>query len=1319
MCISAILLPKIRFSFNYLTCSRKIMYFAKHLDNKKNMRLHKKISIFTLFVTICTISEGIAQKTVQRTLRWEQSEIANADEKTFRTVESFQGAIYNFLQKDMPIYTEKFDGSFTNVKIINPVYQVVKTESIKKLSNTLKESHEITIQNVLERKKEQTIISIVPFRKSRDGNVEKLISFSLEFTSGAAQRTNASRTYANASVLKDGQWFKMGIGSSGMYKLTYDDLSKMGIAVDQINPRNIRIYGNGGGILAESSTVARYDDLQESAIIIVGENDGVFNREDYILFYGYGPNNTSYDAVNKVLLNTTNPYSTESFYFLNFDIGIGKRMQNQASNTLAVTDIANDYNYFEVYEKNYSTGVNATIKSGRERYGEEFNNVTSYDFNFNIPNVITSKPLRVRADLLGRVQDPRTSYFDIKYNGNVVSRLNCPGVEFSYDAAYGAVVTTGFLTLTPSENININIEYSKPDITALGYLNFIWINAFRELRMISNQLNFRNLETLGPNRITQFNLIANNASNTSVLDLSNKLEPKLQEFSIAGNQLSFITSTDVVKEFFAFEGNNFPAPRFVSKIENQNLHALGQYDFIIITHPDFKSEAERLAEFRRTNNNLRTLVVIPDHIYNEFGSGAQDASAIRDFMKMFYDRAGTNESEMPKYLLLFGDGSYDNIGYVKPNTNYIVTFESRNSTAPFGSYVSDDFFGLLDDVEGNWDLTSFPTYGSTALDVAVGRLPVQTPLQAKQMVDKILHYSNPETFGDWRNKYVMIVDDQDFNLHILHSESHTNIINSRTKDFNIDKIYMDSYQQISTPAGNRFPEVNAAFNQRVNTGALVINYIGHGGENGLAHEKVLTIEDINSWKGYDNMPVLLTATCSFSRWDDPLFQSAGELSLLNPNGGAIAMYTTTRIVYANENKSINEAFLKSLFDSTNVGGTNTLGDIFRKSKNFNGLGLTINQRNFTLLGDPSLPFATPKYSVITDSINGKSVIETTDTLKALNIVTIKGHIADRNGNPLNNLNGVVYPTVYDKMTEQKTLGQDRESVVTSYNVRKNIIYKGKASVQNGKFRYTFVVPKDITYSVGKGRLSYYARLGDVDANGSNDSILVGGSSNNTVSDAEGPQMQVFLNDENFAPGGMTGDRPVLIVKMKDQNGVNTVGNGIGHNITATLTSGLKSQKIDLNEFYESTLDNYQEGEIRYPMQKLEPGNYKLTVKAWDVVNNSSEISTEFSVVESSKFNINRVYNYPNPFTTSTGFQFEHNRPGEQLKVMVQIFTVSGRLVKTIEQEMLASGSRISNILWDAKDDFGDKLGKGVYVYRLKVKAADGSVADKYQKLVLF
>jgi len=1286
--------------------------------------MYRLIAIIAFFSVFCANTNSFAQNSSARKIQWEMATISNNDGKTSQQLESFSDATFDYAYKNLSFYTEKFKGSYQSFEIVNPKYELAlqKFDDIQK--SLISTEATLEFNPVYERKSVSTLIRILPYRKNESGKIEKLVSFEIRAISGSAKAAanQVARTYTSNSVLQSGNWYKLGIGTTGIYKLGYEQLQNLGIAVDQINPKNIRVYGNGGGILPEGNYIARYDDLQENAIQVIGEDDGVFNKGDYILFYAKGPNNVSIDYNNKVLQNNTNPYTTESFYFITSDLGIGKRMSTQASSTSTPTVNINDYNYFEYYEKSYNTGVNATIKSGRDRYGEEFNNQTSYDFNFNIPDIITSKTLKVRADLIGRVQYPGSSSFQVKYNGALVSTINCSGVEFTYDEAYGNIVTTGYMNLSPTENIGLNITYNKPDITALGYLNFIWVNAYRNLKMLGEQMSFRSIESFGSGIVAQYNFIANNPASTTILDVTDKINPKIQQVIASGNTLSYVLAGNEMKEFYAFSGTNFSSPRLAGKIANQNLHALGQYDFIIITHPDFKSEADRLAEFRLANNNLRTLVVLPNDIYNEFGSGAQDATAIRDFIKMFYDRAGSNTNEMPKYLLLFGDGSYDNLGVVKSNTNYIVTFESRNSTTPFGSYVSDDYFGLLDDQEGDWDTNPSASYGAIALDVAVGRLPVQSPLQARQMVDKIVHYNNIETFGDWRNKYVLIADDQDDNLHLNHSEGHAAIIRSRNKDFNIDKVYLDSYQQISTPSGNRYPEVNAAFNQRVNSGALVINYIGHGGENGLAHEKILTIDDINRWKGLDNMPVLLTATCSFSRWDDPSFQSAGELCLLNPNGGAIAMFTTTRIVYANENKTINEAFVKSLFDSTNVGGTNTLGDIFKNSKNYRGLGLSINQRNFTLLGDPSLPFATPKYKVITESINNKAMnASDVDTIKALSTIQIKGYIADKNGNILTNYNGVVYPAVYDKKNSQKTLGQDKGfsgSNITSYEVQKNVIYKGKASVQNGRFTFSFVVPRDISYSIGYGRLSYYAQLGTVDANGAYDSVLVGGSFNSSTTDVQGPEMNVFLNDENFASGGITGESPMLIVKLNDEHGVNTVGNGIGHNITATLTNNGEVQKIDLNEYYESTLDSYQSGEIKYPFAKLAAGKYTLSIKAWDVFNNSSEKTTEFTVLDSKNFSIDKVYNYPNPFTTTTGFQFEHNRPGDNLSVMIQVFSVSGRLVKTIQQEVGNSGSRVANITWDGKDEYGDKLARGVYVYRLKAKASNGNIADQYQKLVI-
>ncbi len=1287
------------------------------------MRKYHFNLILVIFCTFGALNTVSAQSILSKKLTWRSSEILAPDQTNSIKLESFDGAVFDYRYKNLSFYTERIKGSFHSVEIIQAQYETLSQPLSKEQKDSISSSPKIYSGLVYDRKVAHTLIRILPYRINSNGTVEKLVSFQIRMLPLALKSTgNASRVYASNSVLKNGEWFKMGISSSGMYKITYDDLAKLGLYVDQINPKNIRIYGNGGGIVPEANYITRYDDLQENAIQVIGEEDGKFNPGDYILFYGRGPNETTVDINNNIIQNTTNPYSYESFYFLNVDKGAGKRMSIQANDPNTATQTIDDYNYFAYHEKNYSTGLNTTIKSGRERYGEEFNNQTVYDFNFNIPDVVTSKATKIRVDLLARVQYPYTSSFVIKANGTKVSTMICEGVKFSYEWPYGNTASTGNLTIATSENINLNIQYNRPDISAIGYLNFIWVNAYRKLKMNSNQLNFINTSAYGAGKISQYSLTTINPASTIVLDVTNKTEPKIQTTQINGNNLLFTLNGDVIREFQAYSGSDFSAPRMLGKIENQDLHALGQYDLIIITHPEFKQEAERLAEFRKTNNNLRSLVVLPSQIYNEFGSGAQDASAVRDFVKMFYDRAGNNIAEMPKYLLMFGDGSYDNLDIIKSNSNYVVTFESRNSIAPFGSYVSDDFFGFLDDIEGDWDYNPSADYGAVALDVAVGRLPVRNSLQAKQMVDKIIHYSNSETFGDWRNKYVLIADDQDGNLHQEDAEFHAATIKSRNKDFNIDKIYLDSYQQMSTPSGNRYPEVNAAFNQRVNTGALVINFIGHGGENGLAHEKILTIEDINSWKGLDNMPVLLTATCSFSRWDDPAFQSAGELSLLNPNGGAIALFTTTRIVYANENKTINDSFVKALFDSTNAGGTNTLGDIFRTSKNYNGIGVEINQRNFTLLGDPSLPFATPKYKVITESINNKPIdTANADTIKALSTIQIKGYIADKNGNLLSNYNGIVYPAIYDKKTMQKTLAQDKGvggSTVMSYEVQKSVIYKGKASVQNGRFTFSFVVPKDISYNIGYGRISYYAQLGTVDANGSYDSVMVGGSSNSIINDTQGPEMSIYLNDENFAPGGITGENPLLIVKVSDQHGVNTVGNGIGHNITATLTSEAGVQKIDLNEYYEATLDSYQAGEIQYPLTKLSPGNYKLSVKAWDVLNNSSEKTTEFTVLDSKEFAIDRVYNYPNPFTTNTGFQFEHNRPGDQLDVMVQIFTVSGKLVKTIQQNIPGAGSRVSNIAWDAKDEYGDKLARGVYVYRMKVKSSDGTIADKYQKLVI-
>jgi hypothetical protein len=1283
----------------------------------------KKYLFFCLFLGF-SAHTGItmAQQLNSYKLNWSVNEFADVQSKS-QKVELFDDAIFDVQLKHMPIWNKKFAGNFTDAVLVNPIYEPTGIAYENLITAQLTAAASIHAAVVFEKKIPSLLVSIVPFRKNTEtGKIERLVSFEVKLlATGLKKNILNTRNYAAHSVLQNGTWTKLGITNNGIYKIGFAELKKMGLNPETIDPRNIRIYGNGGGILPEINSASRYDDLTENPILVFGEADGKFNESDYLLFYAFGPNNIYPDTIQNTFSHTTNSYSLKSNYFITADIGPGKRIANQENLNEVPNKIIDTYNYFELHELNNSTGVNLTIKSGRERWGEEFSNLLSYDFNFTLPTLADGKPLKFRADLIGRSQNPANSSFVIKANGTTTNNLTCSGVEFSYDAAYGSIVSTGYTTVpNPSENLLINITYNKPDLTATGYLNFIQINAISKLKLNGNFLNFRSIESFGKGKISQFNIDAINPSEITIWDITNKTNPVNQLYTVNNNLAQFINKTELLKEYAVFKGTDFPKPEILEKIDNQDLHGLDFADLIIISAPDFLAEAERLAAFRRTNNNLRVLVITEDKIFNEFSAGAKDASAIRDFVKMFYDRAGTIEANMPKYLLLFGDGSYDNIGYVKNNTNFVSSFESRNSHSPFGSYVSDDFFGLLDETEGDFDYNGNPVYGAAALDVAVGRMPIQSALEAKQMVDKLILYSSLR--GDWKNKYVLVADDQDGNLHLNHAENHYRTIRSLSNNYNIDKIYLDAYPQISTPAGSRYPEVNNAINQAMTSGALVINYIGHGGEVGLAHEKVVTLDDIRSWKNKSSMPLLFTATCSVSRWDDPAFQSAGEQCLLNAEGGAIAMFTTTRVVFANENEAINQSFIKALFDATNIGSNNTLGDLFRKSKNLNGLGLTINQRNFSLLGDPSLPFAIPQYRIVTQKVNEKLIsAQNLDTLKAQSLVNIKGYIADQNGNKLNNVSGVLYPSIFDKKTTLKTLGQDlgvNGSKVQNFDIQKNIIYKGKVSVTNGSFDFSFVVPKDISYQAGAGRLSYYAQVGAQEAIGSFDSIIIGGSANTSNSDKIGPEIKTYLNSENFVMGGITNENPNLIVKLKDTNGINTVGNGIGHNLTATITKDTKSETIDLNQYYESKLDSYQEGEINYPFNKLAAGNYTLKIKAWDVFNNSSESNTAFTVVSSEGLQLQHVLNYPNPFTTQTDFQFEHNGGSENLQVQVQIFTVSGKLVKTINQNTSGNGARVTGILWDGKDDFGDKIGRGVYVYRLKIRTANGQSAEKTEKLVL-
>ena len=533
--------------------------------------------------------------------------------------------------------------------------------------------------------------------------------------------------------------------------------------------------------------------------------------------------------------------------------------------------------------------------------------------------------------------------------------------------------------------------------------------------------------------------------------------------------------------------------------------------------------------------------------------------------------------------------------------------------------------------------------------------------------------------------------------------------------YNINKIYFDAYHEINTPGGQRYPEVNIAITNQIEKGCLILNYTGHGGQAGWGFERCLDVSMINSWNNWNNLVCFFTATCQFSAWDDPSLVSGGELCLLNPNGGAICLFSTVRLVYEGANQEINGNFYSTVFDTLPNGMMPTTGKVMEIIK-LDGAGNT-NDRCFTLLGDPALTLAYPHFNVVTSTVNGMDINTTSDTLKALDKVTITGYVADANHNKLTNFNGYMYPTIFDKPSLDSTQANDAASPRMAFYLQQNVIYKGKSKVTNGDFSYTFIVPKDISFQYGFGKLSYYGFNTITDANGYNNKIVVGGYSTNHKKDSIGPNIKLYINDNKFVFGGATDANPILYAVLNDSSGINTVGNGIGHDITVQLDND-NSKIYILNDYYQASLDNYQSGTVFYPMTNLAPGRHSITFKAWDVYNNSNSAYLEFVVEESKTFQLNHVLNYPNPFTTHTSFFFEHNCPCEDLNVMIQIFTVTGKLIKTINTDMHTEGYRSTGIDWDGKDDYNDHIGRGVYIYRMKVRRPDGEIASKIDKLVI-
>jgi len=1253
-----------------------------------------------LIVLLLPLATHAQELYVSRTIDWAGAAMANRNDSIIKNI-YFEGAYYPQPQS-LPLWSETFysGNPSEDVTTDNCIFQPLTPEELL-LIQTYKEQIpsqlSLTSKQVISQKKNGVYIEILPFISDQaTGQIRKLVSFRLKFTMHSLLKKSAAGSYAANSVLSQGNWYKLAVTQTGIYHIGYSDLQAMGINPSTVNPAKIGIFGRSGKMLPEANSLYRDDDLPENAIEVTGQADGKFDQGDQILFYAQGPVVWQYNNSKLMWEHTTHLYADTICYFLTTDQGSGKRIPLKEGSVDTETDVVTSYDFYASYEEN---NINL-IKSGRQWFASAFDVITSRSYSFDIPTLAAGGDIRVRS--VTAAKSTSSSTFEFTVGSQSWTATHSPISQYPNSPVVSGSNTYKSLQLV-SLPFKIEARYNKPSSSAAGYLDLLDINARCDLRFTGGQLDFRDSRSFAAGHVASYR-IAGAAGKVRLWEVTNPGNALIIENDIDGNDLVFKLPSDTIRQFIAFDETKLLKPGFIAKIQNQNLHATTGVDMVIIAPQQFIAQAVRLATFHATTSDLEVLVLDPAIIYNEFSSGTIDITAIRDFMRMLYDKA--SGETIPKYLLLFGDASYDYKNKIPSNTNVIPSWQSPDSYSPISSLVSDDYYGMLDYNEGK-------SY-SDVIDIGIGRLPVKTLEEAEHAVDKIIHYSvpSPETEGDWRNVITFVADDEDMNDHIDQSEQMAVTVEKTNPELNLDKIYLDSYVQVASTNGNRYPDVNKAITQRIEKGSLIFNYTGHGGETGWAHEQVLVINEINNWSNFDNLPVFVTATCEFSRFDDPSFPSAGELVLTNPKGGGIALFTTTRPTYGTPNFELNKKFYQYALSRPD-GQIPRMGDIIMNSKR--DKGANENGRKYVLLGDPALQMGFAALNVLTTSVKDNVSGLEADTLKAFMEVTIDGMIADAMGNIVTDFNGIVLPSVYDKSVIQKSLANDGGPTF-SFRLRKNLLYKGKVKVKDGRFSFTFIVPKDIAYSYDAGKISYYASDGNRDANGFYTDIIVGGSSENGNNDNTGPAISLYMNNTMFHDGGITDQNPKLLAVLYDESGINTIGNGIGHDITAVL-DGNTSQPFLLNDFYVSDTNTFKSGYIWFPFSMLSVGEHTLVFKVWDVFNNSSEAEIHFVVGASNEFIITNTYNYPNPFAEYTDIVFEHNQNNVEFKVRAEIYSLTGQLVRILEQTDSQNGSVSAPLRWDGRSQQGSTLPDGIYLYNLFINTSEGFSESTSGKLV--
>ncbi len=1108
------------------------------------------------------------------------------------------------------------------------------------------------------------------------------------------------------SVLRTGLWVKIGVTESGVYRLSQPQLAQLNSAFANADPRRLRLYGNGGAMLPQPNASARLADLTENAIQVVGEADGRFDAGDVLLFFGQSPHVVRYDSTAQRFTHQINVYSDTTFYFLTIGDAPGLRMVDIPTGKLSATPTVTTFDDYQFHEQDLLKIP--AVRSGREWLGEYMTIDTTQTFSFDATGLVASVPLRLKASAVAGAL--ASTQFRLQVNDQLVGTMpmsTISGYEYDYQ---GVMRTDTFVAKLSSDvsPIRLALTFRKNgQPSAQGYLNFLSLQTRRELRQYSKPTWVRR-GSAGQYAVQQ------STTSLRVWDVTNPLVPSVQAYVLSATQEAGWTSSKG-RDYFLYTDAQILTPVSLIPVNNQTIRSQSIPDLLIVTPAAWREQAERLATFRRDHDQLTALVVTTQQVYNEFGSGQPDPTAIRDMARFFYQQ----QPAKLRYLLLFGDATfnYRNIGggvSLTQLANMVPVYESRESLHPVLSYSSDDYFGFMDANEGEWSENQNDDH---KLDIGVGRLPVKSADEASTVVDKLIRYSSDQSLtGDWQTRLMVVADDGDYNIHQQDADQMAKSVERTAPAYRPQRVFLDDYPQENTSNGQKAPLLNQLINQGMADGQLIINYSGHGGVLGLADEQIVTLQDILSWKNR-RLPLFVTATCQFGRYDDPDVNSGAELTLLSRTGGAVGLLTTTRPVYANTNLLLNQAFYDAVFKPVN-GQMPRLGEVMQSTKN-NSLSGPVN-RNFALLGDPSLRLAYPQAQAVLTQVNGNALSSSRfDTLRALQTVELSGEIRQLKER-LANFSGLLRLTLYDKETTHTTLGSEAGSPKMTYQAFSNPIFTGQVPIQKGQFTLRFTMPKDINYTVGQGKLYLYAIQADssLDAAGSYERLLIGGSVSADSVDNQPPlvTLSVIGGSPESTVVRVAGPDITLRVALSDNQGINIARSGLGHDLTAQLGS---QPAVILNENYVANGTDGRQGEVQYTFRDVAPGTYTIRVKAWDINNNSTEGALTIVVSARPGLEVAMLRASPNPVVRQTTFKAELNRSGEPLDWTLGIYDLNGRLLNQQTGQCTDCDANLNMGTWEGLTQTGALLPNGLYIVHSQVRSAvDGSVANSTCRVLL-